>query len=220
MKKPQLIRYTISGIALILFGIFLISILVHAKWITHYDNFGNAVLRHGFTKQRIDLVAFFTNIGGVTFLSYLTVIVVLIFLFAKQYVVGIWFGMTVLVGAAIIPWLLKNAIKRPRPEYKLIPEHGYSFPSGHSSGSTIFYGMLAICLLLFIQKKWARWTILVSSIALILLIMCSRVYLGVHYFSDITAGCLYGLVIVTISGNELYKYLQKRPYLYKKNRKI
>lgn len=215
MQNKRYIAYGISGAAFLIFGIFLISVLTHANWIRSYDRFGNELLRHGFTKQRIDLVAFWTNIGGVTFITWLTIIAVAVFILAKHYTIGIWFGLTVLIGAAVIPSILKHTIQRPRPAYKLIPEGGYSFPSGHSSGSTIFYGMLVICLLLFIRKQWIRWTILLSGIILILLIMASRVYLGVHYFSDITAGFLFGIGIITLSSNLLYWFCEKKPHFFK-----
>lgn len=215
MQNKRYIAYGISGAAFLIFGIFLISVLTHATWISGYDRFGNELLRHGFTKQRIDVVAFWTNIGGVTFITWLTIIAVAVFILAKHYTIGIWFGLTVLIGAAVISSILKHTIQRPRPAYKLIPEGGYSFPSGHSSGSTIFYGMLLVCLLLFIRKQWIRWTILLGGIILILLIMASRVYLGVHYFSDITAGFLFGIGIVILSSSLLHWFREKKPHFFK-----
>lgn len=98
----------------------------------------------------------------------------------------------------LVNLLLKWIFKRQRPTaYRLIGERGYSFPSGHSMVSLIFYGMI-VCL--FVSNTgWVLKTI--SSLlifSLVMLIGISRVYLGVHYPSDILAGFTAGEILLTI----------------------
>lgn len=94
-----------------------------------------------------------------------------------------------LVGIVILNFALKEIVQRPRPEgFRLISESGYSFPSGHSMVAVAFYGFL-----IWLILRYEKDTILrrVWSLALffaVVMIGMSRVYLGVHYFSDVIAG--------------------------------
>lgn len=100
---------------------------------------------------------------------------------------------TVLLGWAVYG-LLKAAFARPRPD--LIPRLSgagwWSFPSGHAMSSTIVLGLAAI---LFTGSAWIR----IGAALLILLIAFSRVYLGVHYPSDVIAGVLAGCAGISAS---------------------
>ena len=85
--------------------------------------------------------------------------------------------------------LIKNLVKRPRPEgFRIISESGYSFPSGHSMVSTAFYGLFIYLAYKYINNKKLKYFICISLSILIVLIGTSRVYLGVHYGSDVIAG--------------------------------
>ncbi|WP_165981819.1 phosphatase PAP2 family protein, partial [Listeria monocytogenes] len=105
---------------------------------------------------------------------------------------SIWFGIIVLIGGALIPSIIKNIVHRPRPTYKLNEHGGFSFPSGHSTGSTIFYGMLAFMLILYVSRRWLRFKIGILALGIVILVMYSRVYLGVHFQSDVVTGFLIG----------------------------
>lgn len=85
--------------------------------------------------------------------------------------------------------LIKNLVKRPRPEgFRIISESGYSFPSGHSMVSTAFYGLFIYLAYKYIKNKKLKYFICTILSILIVLIGTSRVYLGVHYGSDVIAG--------------------------------
>ena len=98
-------------------------------------------------------------------------------------------------GGALLTLALKFLFHRPRPEFDhpLAHANGYSFPSGHMMGATLFYGFMTVLVVTQI-KPW-RWRTLVPVLAflLIILIGLSRVYLGVHYLSDVLAAAAAGL---------------------------
>lgn len=94
-----------------------------------------------------------------------------------------------LVGIVILNQLLKNIVQRPRPSgYQLIVETGYSFPSGHSMVSMAFYGLLIWMVLHYVFDRRKRHLLVAALIMLIVMVGVSRIYLGVHYASDVVAG--------------------------------
>ena len=90
------------------------------------------------------------------------------------------------VGSMILTEILKRVFQRARPE---LLDSGYSFPSGHATLAVGFYGTLALLLAWRLEGFW-RWTVVAAGVALVLLIGFSRLYLGVHYLTDILAGFL------------------------------
>lgn len=96
--------------------------------------------------------------------------------------------------------LMKIIVRRERPDINLwlVKENNYSFPSGHSMTSFVFYGI--ICYLIYESKIDKRFKILLICLLtlIIILIGMSRIYLGVHYFSDVIGGFLWGFVVLLI----------------------
>lgn len=90
---------------------------------------------------------------------------------------------------AIFNQSLKFIFQRPRPNInRLVQENGFSFPSGHSMVSAAFYGLLIYIAYKNIKNEKIRNTVTISLIILIILIGISRIYLGVHYSSDVIGG--------------------------------
>ncbi|EDO1166524.1 phosphatase PAP2 family protein [Listeria innocua] len=193
MKKTP---FVISGIALLGFVFFMIGVMTGAKWINTFDQYWNSIIRVGITDTKTTLISYLTDIGGVATICILTVVVIIALVLMRKVDTAIWFGGIVLVGGALIPSIIKNIVQRPRPTYKLIEQGGFSFPSGHATGSTVFYGMLAFFLILYVSHKWLRFAISILALGLVLFIMYSRVYLGVHFPSDVVAGFLIGNAVI------------------------
>jgi membrane-associated phospholipid phosphatase len=93
-------------------------------------------------------------------------------------------------GSGVFLLLLKAFFARPRPyfEQPLLLETYYSFPSGHAMEAVVLYGTLAYFALLALRTRWTRAGVVFGTSLLVLLIGISRMYLGVHYLSDVMAG--------------------------------
>ena len=128
-----------------------------------------------------------THLGGAIFLITLSLILLLI-IKNKKIGILIWLnlGISVLLNQA-----LKFIIQRPRPtEFRIINESGYSFPSGNSMVSAAFYGFLIYLIYKNVKNKYLKWSLITLLSLVILTIGISRIYLGVHYTSDVIAGFL------------------------------
>ena len=113
-----------------------------------------------------------------------------------------------LAGGGLLDEVLKFVIRRPRPPYAAAFLHHYtwSFPSGHAMGSLISYGMLVYVLAVFwIRRRSAQISVVLGAALLIVAVGLSRLYLGVHYFSDVVGGYAAGLLWLSacISGLEV-----------------
>lgn len=94
-------------------------------------------------------------------------------------------------GAPLLNTLLKIWFKRERPDInRLVEEAGYSFPSGHSMAAFALYGALTYLLWKHIRSRTGKIALVVFASAIVLSIGLSRVYLGVHYPSDVLGGYL------------------------------
>ena len=141
------------------------------------------------------IAKFITNFGGAIFLIILTILLLVVL---KNKKVGLSICIN-LVVVTIINQLLKRLLQRPRPtEFRIIEETGYSFPSGHSMVSMAFYGYLIYLIYRFVKNKYLKWISIVLLSLLICLIGISRIYLGVHYTSDVLGGFLISISYLVI----------------------
>ena len=107
--------------------------------------------------------------------------------------------MVALGGNALLNPLLKRVFERVRPmhEHGLVTELGWSFPSGHTSSATVAYGMLAYVALRTLPAVW-HVPALLAAAALAFTVGCSRVFLQVHFASDVLAGFASGAAWLTV----------------------
>lgn len=106
------------------------------------------------------------------------------------------FVLTMLASGAIV-YVLKELTARARPINPF--ESGFAFPGGHALGSVVFFGLLIWLVYRHSKSKAIRMTTAVISITLIILIAFSRIYLNVHWLSDVLAGLSLGLSILFFS---------------------
>ncbi|WP_148861819.1 bifunctional DedA family/phosphatase PAP2 family protein [Marinobacter fonticola] len=113
------------------------------------------------------------------------------------------------VTVTVVTTLMKAGFAVPRPEAVSIPPSSYAFPSGHTSGITVVIGLTAS----FVAQEWPpyrRWTIYAMAGVPILLIALSRLYLGVHWFSDVIGGLLLGLAVCGLTRVSYSRYDRHR----------
>lgn len=167
------------------------------------DEFDFAVfdfIRPLISEFRTETMEFFTFLGTHTFLIPMNLLLIGYFLFIKRHR---WYSITVPVvslGGLSLMFVLKNLFGRPRPDDPLLRTvSGLSFPSGHALISTAFYGLLIYLLWHNISNKLLRWFLIILLLIVILTIGLSRIYLRVHYASDVLAGFAMGLIWLVLS---------------------
>lgn len=157
--------------------------LVANGWMKAIDQFIFALLRSFASAQLTTVFKIITNLG-----SFLGILIVTFLVFLVNRKVSY-----ICLGASMIQVLLnmmiKAIVRRPRPNVDVfISETNYSFPSGHAMAITCMYGLLIYYL--YSSKIKYRKLLITVCIFIIVLVSLSRVYLGVHYFSDIIGGIL------------------------------
>ncbi|MEK7132807.1 MAG: phosphatase PAP2 family protein [Patescibacteria group bacterium] len=158
------------------------------------------------------LVQFFiwvSELGSVATIAGLTLIALIILAYRKQWHYVLGFVVSVL-GSTVATFIIKELVERPRPVSPIFAylETSFSFPSGHATRAAAFFIFLLWVIWNFLSPMWRKVSIGVVA-TIILLIGFSRLYLGVHYPSDVLAGFLVGAVFV-ILGIKVTKILSRR----------
>ena len=150
------------------------------------------------------IAKFITNFGGAIFLIVLTIA---LFILIKNKKIG-FSVFSNLVIITVLNQLLKRILQRPRPtEFRIIEETGYSFPSGHSMVSMAFYGYLIYLIYKYVKNKYVKWISIVLLSILICSIGVSRIYLGVHYTSDVLGGFFISISYLIIYISAVNKFV-------------
>lgn len=140
-----------------------------------------------------ELMRGITFLGSAPFLGAATIATV-VFLFKSRKKDALVFAFILSFGV-FLNIALKYVFQRPRPDFlPLANESSYSLPSGHSMNSFVFYTCISFFIFRRLKNKSLKIFLMGASILLILLVGVSRIYLGVHYPSDVLAGFLTGLL--------------------------
>ena len=195
-----------SKLSLLVSFLFLVGFLwiahgvyYNAPWIVALDYRGNEIFRLDISQEVTSLIFAFTHIGNMRNLFYVALVTGAVLLYNKKWHSFFWFGFSMGVVGMAVPLMLKNAFQRTRPTDGLMLRTGYSFPSGHTMGTLAVYGLIIMLAVIYIKKAWLRYTVMVSSLAIILIISWSRIHLGVHFLSDIIASMLLGLSFLIVA---------------------
>jgi membrane-associated phospholipid phosphatase len=206
MEKPKKLNS-----ALLLLGAFLIAAaaLFIFGWLAEemlegdtqrFDSFVRAAIHQHATPGLTHLMMGFSFIGSVGAVSVLCVVILSAFLYFRRVRLAALLAVT-MIGMAALDFTLKLAFHRPRPVAFFGPSpSSYSFPSGHAFGALCFYGVLAAIFAARAPEKAAKSCIWTGAVLLIGMIGLSRIYLGVHYPSDVIAGYCAGAVWVAAVG--------------------
>lgn len=181
-------KWKLIIILICIIGFLMFAKSVFYKEIMQADVAGhNFVIKYLMSDFGISCAKIITNFGGAACLLIITIIS---FIVIKNKKIGAAISFNLAIQT-ILNLTIKNIFQRPRPlKYRLIEETGYSFPSGHSMASMAFYGFIIYLIYKNVKNRYIKWTTIVFLSLLIVSIGFSRIYLGVHYTSDVLGGFL------------------------------
>ncbi|MDO4870148.1 MAG: phosphatase PAP2 family protein [Bacillota bacterium] len=188
-------RLTIGIAGLVVFAFALILLLSG-----HTSSIDDPI-RHWFYDLRRDglndVIAVFTLLGNWQSITAICIVLLLIPGSRRSFAIPASAGV---LAITILNKIIKHLVQRPRPDdiQFLINEGGFSFPSGHSIASMFFYGLLLCLVLLEVKNKTLKIILSVILIILTFGIGLSRIYLGVHYPTDVLAGWALGAAGISI----------------------
>ena len=147
-----------------------------------------------------DVMVAISFLGAPTTLTIVAVAGSLLLLYRRRYAEAAMLSAVVLGGNSL-NFCLKHLIQRGRPTFDdpLFTLQTYSFPSGHAMASTVFYGMLAIYVSVNARQRYAAHVAIGAAVLMVALVSLSRVYLGLHYLSDVMGGITEGIAWLALS---------------------
>ncbi len=206
-NKKWLQLITTIVILFMMFNALAISILEHKHFIQVMDYLGFRFLFSYFNSIIFALFMIITW-SAKWYIVVIALLALSVLFYEKhriKFIVSTW---VTIVSSAFAVYILKNSIARPRPEYAKIAEHSYSFPSGHATIATALAGILIYLILQTNNDKLKKITI-PTIILWAILIYVSRIYIGVHYLSDIIGGIIIGAIFATL-GSATYRWLENK----------
>ncbi|MBB4613644.1 phosphatase PAP2 family protein [Novosphingobium taihuense] len=192
-------RHALIAAAICWTGFVVVTVLVLGGRSSGIDNAGLMFWRRGAElapagpQWLLEAVRDLTSLGGVLLRNLIMAGVLAALLFLRLRREAVLLAATAM-GGWVVNSLVKLAVGRPRP---LIVPHlteagGQSFPSGHSFNSAVVYIAIALAFAAMSPRRDVRWTLVATAIVLSIAIAISRVWLGVHFPTDVAAGWLGG----------------------------
>jgi len=198
--KNNRFKYAIiSSVCLAVFCVFMFTFLLIKYKINgsfevddYFIKFSSKIKSDGLTK----FLKMVTHFGSILTIAILSAI---LFLICKNKTIKIF--MVINVGfVSVFCLIIKHIVQRPRPEgIALIEETGFSFPSAHTMGSVVFYGFLIFLICRYFKVKPLKIILSIIFMLVPLLISYTRIYLGVHFASDVMAGMLSGIAYLSVA---------------------
>ena len=199
------IKFIIAFIALIIFlwlirevfqdGIMRIDTIVY-----------NKISKYLIKEQVTQIMKLITSLGSVIVVGGVAILSCIIPK-NKKISIAILINLTCITISNVV---LKQIIHRKRPEgFRLVDENGYSFPSGHSMVSTAFYGFFIYLIYKYVKNRKLRNTLIIIISVMIFMICFSRIYLGVHYTSDVIAGISVSISYLVVYTHFVQRYIEK-----------
>jgi len=196
MKKKLRRRHLVIIMCIIAFLI--IAAFVVKSDSLYIDRVGYKFVSSFISDFKTPIVRGITNFGSAKIVIPLFAIVSIIFILFKRGKYSLLLG-SCLFFQVVLNFILKHIFRRTRPSVlRLIEQGGYSFPSGHTMASSAFYGYLMYIIYKNVKNKCLKWGSIILISLFVFLIGCSRIYLGVHYTSDVLAGFFISIAYLII----------------------
>ncbi|APT18018.1 hypothetical protein FC62_GL001423 [Amylolactobacillus amylotrophicus DSM 20534] len=194
-----------SLVLLLLFLTWAILVATSQPVINSFDKtLINVIVNHNETN--LIFARSITVVGNTKTMTVLTIIAAALLLLIKRYPLALYFAGTMAL-ANLTNSIVKHIIKRPRPTaHHLVHAGGYSFPSGHSIGSITFFSLLIIVTIILVKSHVLQTLATLIFGSMPILIGYSRIYLHVHFPSDVLGGFLLGLTFIMVSLYLYYRY--------------
>lgn len=208
MRKFDYFQLAVAFAGLILFILLAIGYTHHLGYIDWIDQFGFKHIRQPVTPERSWFFRNITRAGNPKWTLIVMTATAIVALLVRKIDVAVFIVLNVGVFGLGVMALLKHVFHRPRPDiYHVISQGGFSFPSGHALNAVLLYGSLIVLVHYYLkQHDQVRYAIMTLFAALVVAIPLSRVYLGVHYLSDILAGFGLSAFFLIMSKELIFKY--------------
>ena len=205
MKKIKMNEDFYLYLGIVLF--FLMELFYYLKPLTNFE----VSLMIGLRENLFPLHPILLVIAKYLNLYVLTVVIVVLLLLLKKRTITYWLLGNILFVGLCFNYLLKNLFRKERPTgLSLIQAHSFSFPSGSVLVSTLLFGGLCIVASQLINKRSYRLLFRAMMVLCILLVDLSRIYVGVHYPTDVLAATCLGFSSLLISKELMAKRTNKK----------
>lgn len=187
LKSQLSIAFILCCISLLVFGF--LAYFVSGNEIIRFDSKIIAFIQSFESNQLTTIMKFLSFVGSTPVVIILSILILFLLykVFKNRHELVLF--VAALVGSALLNLLLKEIFERARPDFhRLVEISGYSFPSGHAMNAFTFYGTVTFLLWRHVHVRRGRSALLLGSAIMVLGIGVSRIYVGVHYPTDIIGG--------------------------------
>lgn len=210
--QRQINRWQISlaFFSLAIFLILLMGVVWHLPYIHQLDQWGLQNIREPVTPERTWFFKNITRAGNPIWTGFIALWACFFALIFKKYDIALFVMLNVGIFGLGVMKIFKHFVNRPRPNIlHLVDEGGSSFPSGHSMNAMLLYGSLIVLVYYYVKNDPIKYAFMTLLTCLIVTIPMSRVYLGVHYLSDVLAGLALAGFLLIISKEFIFRYKPK-----------
>lgn len=207
MRKFDYFQLGLALTGLFVFIILAIGILLRLPFINFIDELGYHLLYQHHNPEATWFFYNATRAGNPKWTALVMIVTTVISIIIKKYDVTAFIVINVGCFGLGAMALLKDFFARARPDViQLVPVRGFSFPSGHSMNAILLYGSIIILLHYYMEKRPIRLMLMLFFATLIIIIPISRVYLGVHFLSDVIGGMGLSGFLLIMSKEFIFKY--------------
>jgi membrane protein DedA with SNARE-associated domain/membrane-associated phospholipid phosphatase len=200
-RKHIFTKYHLYALVFNISSLYLFSKMIEdvtdKEWVTQLDVLINSKMESAWNPSLTNIMLFITQITDPPHLIMLSAVLLGVLVIRKKWYYSLLLFFSMMFGT-LSGLLVKFIIQRPRPENTFVMAEGPSFPSGHAVIAIIFFSLLLYVFKDDIKNRLLRYIFIIVNIILFILVGFSRVYLNVHWFSDILAGFSLGLFWLTL----------------------